>query len=220
MKKYLITGLIILLPVTLTVAILLFVFNLLTAPFAGVVSAIMAYYGVADTGFLFFTPQDVQEGLSKILVLAFLFFFTVLLGMLARWVFIHYFIQMWEYALKHIPFVHAVYRTCQDVIHTFFTSNGKSFKQVALVPFPHADTYSIGLVTRKGLTNLGKISGEDLVAVFVPATPNPTSGFLVLYKESDIHYINMKTEEAFKYIISCGVIVAPVKSIPKDQAQV
>lgn len=216
MKKYFITGLIILLPLTLTFAIIAFIFNLLTDPFVDIVTAIMSYYGIADKGFLIFSPSQVQELIAKILIIIFLFGFTVLLGMFARWVFFHYFLQLWDYLIHRIPFVSSLYRTFQDIINTFFTQKNQAFKQVVLVPFPSRDTYGIGLVTKKGLPDLNNEGKPDLVAVFVPATPNPTSGFMTLYKESDIVYLDMKTDDAFKYIISCGVIAAPLRTANKD----
>ena len=102
-----------------------------------------------------------------------------------------------------------------------FGSSSNSFKQVVMVPFPGEKTYSIGLVTRENLPGLPKAQNpkETLVAVFVPTTPNPTSGFLMMYKQSDLVYLDMKVEDAFKYVISCGVIATPFNEITKEQAQ-
>jgi uncharacterized membrane protein len=75
-----------------------------------------------------------------------------------------------------------------------------------MVPYPNADVKSIGLVTR---THIRTPRQDGLVAVFVPTTPNPTSGFLIMFKEEDIIHLDMKVEDAFKYVISCGVIMTP-----------
>jgi len=218
MKKYFITGLIILLPVALTLAIVLFIFNLLTEPFVGIVRNILAHYNLFQSGFLFLSTDQIQQYFSKLIILMLLFFLTVGLGFLARWFFVHYFIRMWEYVLHRIPFIRSVYKTSQDVIKTIFTTETNSFKQVVLVPFPSSETWAIGLVTKENLPPVGK-SQKPLIAVFVPTTPNPTSGFLMLFKEDDLVFLDMKVEDALKYVISCGVIVSPFNPILKARGQ-
>jgi len=218
LKKYFITGLVILLPLALTLAIIAFFVNLLTEPFVGVVKSVLGYYDLIESNFLFLSADQVQKYVSQLIILAMLFFVTVGLGVLARWFLFHYIIKFWEYAIHRIPFISSVYKTCQDVIHTIFTSNTSSFKQVVLVPFPSEESLAIGLLTRDGLPALGKHS-KPLVAVFVPTTPNPTSGFLMMFREEDLVYIDMKVEEALKYVISCGVIAAPIKVMTKEEAK-
>lgn len=218
MKKYFITGLVILLPVALTLAIVSFIFNLLTEPFVGIVKAIFTHFGIFTSGFLFLTPDQIQKYSGQLIVLVLLFFFTAGLGFLARWFFFHYLIRFWEYIVKRIPFISNIYIACQDVIQTLFTTSANSFKQVVMVPFPSSTTLSIGLVTKDNLPPLGN-NKCMLVAVFVPTTPNPTSGFLMMFKQEDLIYLDMKVEDAMKYIISCGMISSPLNAISCDQAQ-
>lgn len=218
MKKYFITGLVILLPLALTLALVIFVFNLLTQPFAGIVEAILDHYQVLQNGFLFLSAQQVQEYISQIIILVFLFFFTVLLGYITRWFFIHYLLRFGEQFFLRIPFISSIYNACKDVIKTIFTSQTSSFKQVVLVQFPNENNYCIGLVTGTHFPTLNQYLEKKMVSVFVPTTPNPTSGFLVLFEETDLIYLNMKVEDAFKYVISCGVIITPFQSISKETA--
>lgn len=217
MKKHFITGLIILLPLALTLAIVLFIFNLLTEPFIGVVNDVLEHYGLLDHGIWFFSENQIQRYFSQILILFLLFFFTIGLGYLAEWFFIHYLIRFWEYLIQHIPFIGSVYRTCQDIIGTLFKQNANSFKQVVLVPFPSTQSYTIGLVTKKEIPAVGNLK-QSLVAVFVPTTPNPTSGFLMLFQENDIVYLDIKVEDALKYIISCGVVTTPLIPVKKQES--
>lgn len=212
MKKYFVTGLVILLPATLTLAVIIFIFNLLTDPFLGLSKAILDYYGLASSGFLFLNAEQLQNLISKLLIILVLFGFTVLLGAIGTWFFVHSFLRLWEYALHRIPLVSTIYKACQDVIKTIFGSKTSAFKQVVMVRFPNADTLTIGLVTRDELPGLIHTVGPDLVVVFVPTTPNPTSGFLTIFKKEDVIPLDMKVEDAFKYIISCGVIMAPFKT--------
>lgn len=208
MKKYFVTGLIILLPVALTLAIVVFLFNLLTEPFAGIVKAFLTHYNLLNNGFLFLSPDQAQKYISQVIILILLFFVTVGLGFIARWFFIHYLIRVWGYVLQRIPFIGSVYKTCQDVIQTLFQSDGNAFKQVVLVPFPSLTSSTIGFVTQNNILGFDDAS-ENLVAVFVPTTPNPTSGFLMIFKASEVVYLDVKPEEALKYVISCGVIAPP-----------
>lgn len=205
LKKYFVTGVVILFPLALTLAIALFVIDFLTQPFTGFAEAIFGHYFVND---LNISNPHIQHILSVIAVLFFLVAFTVSLGALARWVFFHYFLRFGEYILNRIPIIGTIYKTSQDVIRTLFNEQAQPFKKVVMLPFPHAEVYSLGFVTQEDLSSFGE---EDRVAVFIPTTPNPTSGFLIMVKKIDLVFLEMKVEDALKYIISCGVITAPVE---------
>lgn len=212
MKKYFITGLVFLLPLALTVAIVMFIVNVLTAPFVGIVQSILEYFDLLDQGFLFLSAEHVQIGVSKLIILVFIFFVTAALGALGRWFFFHYMLNLWDYVLHRIPLVSSIYKACQEVIKTLFESKTNSFKQVVMVPFPNKETYSMGLVTGENLPWLPGKPDMNVVSVFVPTTPNPTSGFMMMFDQKDIVYVDMKVEDALKYIISCGVVMSPIKS--------
>lgn len=218
MKKYFVTGLVILLPVALTFAIVIFVFNLLTVPFLGLVKTVFERYNLFQGGFLFLDADQIQNLIAQLLILVCLFFVTIGLGFIARWFFFRYLIKLGEYLVNRIPLVRSIYNTCQDVIQTIFTTKTKSFKQVVLVRFPNPNSYSIGLITREDIPYLKDTSYHDVVAVFVPTTPNPTSGFLVMYKPKDLVYLDMRVEDAFKYILSCGLLSPPFSAISKEEA--
>lgn len=218
MKKYFITGLVFLLPMALTIAIIIFIFNLLTNPFVGIVRSFLDYFGLLESNFFFLTSEQIQNIVSKIIILILLFFFTLFLGFVARWFFFYYLLKLWDYIFHRIPFVSSIYKTSQDVINTIFASKTSSFKQVVLVPFPNETTKSIGLITSENLPGFPMSTQENMVAVFVPTTPNPTSGFLMMFKESELIYLDMSVEEAFKYVISCGVISTSFKTITSTEA--
>lgn len=211
MKKSFITGLVILLPLSLTLAVVAFLFNFLTEPFLGISRALLGYSGLLNRGFLFLSADQLQTVVSQILIIISLFIFTVFLGFIARWFFFHYILRFWESLIHRIPIISTVYKTCQDVIKTIFTTNSNAFKQVVMVPFPNPGTKTIGLVTRESLPEADGVMGSDLLVVFVPTTPNPTSGFLTIVKREDVVFLDMSVEDAFKYVISCGVIMSPFK---------
>jgi uncharacterized membrane protein len=118
-------------------------------------------------------------------------------------------IELTDYALMRIPLLNKIYGTVKQVNESF-TSNKSSFKQVVLVSFPHAQARSIGFVTGEQ-TSLGK---ERLISVFVPTTPNPTSGFLLLLPESEVIKLDISVAEGIKFVISLGAIAPGVTATP------
>jgi uncharacterized membrane protein len=218
MKKHFITGLVILLPLALTITILVFIFNLLTVPFLGIVKFFFTHYHLFTEGFLFLSSTQIQNLVARFLILTSLFFLAVGLGFIGRWFFFKTMITFAEYLVERIPLVRSIYKMCQDVIKTIFASKTKSFKQVVLTRFPNTETYAIGLVTREECLSLKNTTYGDSTAVFIPTTPNPTSGFLVFHKQSELIYLDMKVEDAFKYIISCGLIAPVFRAISKEEA--
>lgn len=200
MKKYFITGLVILLPLAVTIVLVAFIINILTQPFVGLIEQFFV-------GLEWYTKYSVVVHIILQIILLFgLFFFTVLLGFLARIVVFKSLLSVYDYVLHRIPIIKTVYKSTQQVIKTIFGSTSRSFKQVVMVPFPTQGAYCIGLVSSPAPILCAKTVGVQLITVFVPTTPNPTSGFLMMYREDEVIYLDMKIEEAFKYIISCGVI--------------
>lgn len=206
MRKYFITGLVIVLPLALTLAIVLFIVRFLTNPFIDGVQSLLLQLGILNRGFFFLSAEQTLRYGSQLLILLMLFGVTVLIGFITRWVFVNWFIKMGDYILHRIPFVNKVYKTTQDVISTVFESQSRAFKQVVMVPFPNKQTWSLGLVTRKAPQPCTKLANTPLQSVFVPTTPNPTSGYLLMFPEQDIVYLDMHVEDGVKFIMSCGVI--------------
>lgn len=206
MKKHFITGLIFLLPLAVTVAIVTFIVNFLTQPFVGFVENLLKSYEFPSKEIIFLKSEQMLRYGSQVIILLMLFITTVLLGVLTRWFFIYYLINLGDYVLHRIPFINKLYKTSQDIIRSLFTSQTNSFKQVVMVPFPTKTIFSIGLVSRESPPECQNCTGSNLISVFVPTTPNPTSGYLLMFKKEDVHYLDMKVEDAIKFIISCGVI--------------
>lgn len=216
MKKHFVTGLVFLLPLVVTIAVIIFLVNFLTQPFIGVVSAVLAKFKIINKGFLFLTPEQLLRYSSQLIILLLLFLFTVGLGMITRWFFIHYIFRIGDRLLSRVPIVNTVYKTTQDIIKTLFVSDKNTFKQVVMVPFPRQDIFVLGLIARESPDICCNAVQDELISVLVPTTPNPTTGFLLMVKKSDLIHIDMKPEEAIKYIVSCGVIV-PTAPLPTSQ---
>lgn len=206
MKKYFITGLVILLPLAVTIAIVVFTVNFLTKPFVGIVSSFLKDFDILSRGFLFMSHEQVVLYGSKLLVLICLFIFTLFLGMIARWFFFKALLNLSDKILHRIPLVNKVYKTTQEIIKTIFVTDKSSFKQVVMVPFPKPGTFVMGLVSRESPHACSEQAGSELFSVLVPTTPNPTTGFLLMYKKEEMIFLDLKPEHAIKYIVSCGVI--------------
>jgi uncharacterized membrane protein len=210
MKKQFITGLIILLPIAVTIAFVFFIINFLTNPFVNFIEHFL------EEEAWFYQYRALIHFALQIIMLLFLFFFTLLLGFLARAVVFKSLLALHDFILHRIPILKTIYKAMQQLIRTLFGTESRSFKQVVMVRFPNATTYCIGLVASQAPSVCEKTMGGPLVTVFVPTTPNPTSGFLMMYPTTDLIYLDMKVEDAFKYIISCGVITADTPDIRKD----
>jgi uncharacterized membrane protein len=207
MKKHFITGLVILLPLVVTIMVLVFLINFLTQPFVGMVSSALKELGILNKGFLFLSPDQLIRHGSQLIILILLFLLTVVLGMVARWFLIHSLFKIGDKILHKVPIVNTVYKTTQDIIKTLFVSDKNSFKQVVMVPFPRPGVYVLGLIARESPPSCCRATDQDLISVLIPTTPNPTTGFLLMFKKDELIHVDMKPEDAIKYIVSCGVII-------------
>ena len=202
MKKYFFTGLATLLPVAVTVWLVAFIVNFLTRPFVGIVKKLM--YRIPFSGP--WASELVIRTISQILILAFIFLLLLFLGMVARWFFFNSLLKIGDYVLEKIPLINKLYKTSKEMTNILFMSNKNSFKQVVLVNFMNKNCYCLGLITREAPQAFSDSVSDELVSVFIPTTPNPMTGFLIASSRADIIYMDMKSEDAIKYIVSCGVI--------------
>lgn len=198
MKKYFLTGLVTLLPLAVTIWVVRFVVNFLTKPFIGVVSFI--------THKLPITSPELIKTVSQILILIALIVFTFFLGLVARKFFFNQIIRLSDRILGRIPLVNKVYKTSKEIVKSIFGAKERSFSQVVLIPFPYKSAFCVGLIAKEAPKTCSEAEKTELLSVFIPTTPNPSTGYLVMCKKSEMIFLKMKTEEAIKYVVSCGVI--------------
>src|SRR6266496_4669046 len=137
-----------------------------------------------------------------------------LVGGLARYYFGKKLIELVDLALLRVPLLNKIYSAIKQVNEAFSPSNKSSFKHVVLVEFPRAGQYSVGFLTGEDQREVQQKTKERVLSVFVPTTPNPTSGFLVLVPEKEITRLEMSVADGIKFIISLGAIApefAPAK---------
>lgn len=219
MKKNFMTGLAIILPLVLTILILMFLINFLTKPFMGFVEAILSRYDLLDHPFFIFSGNDILVFSSKIIILLLIFGIAILIGFVAQIFIIDYLFRIGDKLIHAIPLINKLYKGIQDTIHTLFNSKGTSFSQVVLVPFPYSSTYCIGFLTNEASADSDP-EHRDRVSIFVPGTPNPTMGFMLMFRKDQLIVMDMKVEEAFKFLMSCGVVLSEFKPIGPFQDQV
>lgn len=202
MRKYILAGLATLLPVAVTLYIVVWVVGFLTSPFMGIVTDLLSK--LPFDGILMSEP--VIRGISEILILIAIFLFIVIFGLIARWFFVNWILRLSDRILHRIPMINKVYKTTKEIIQVLFASNQNTFKQVVLVRFPNNESFCLGLIARNApeACKMKNLSGQ--VSVFIPTTPNPTTGYLIVCPESELIYLDMKSEDAVKYIVSCGVV--------------
>lgn len=192
MRKYFITGLLILVPLAITAWVL----NLVI--------------GTLDQSLLL-VPERWQPrtligfdipGLGTILTFVIVF----LTGLLTNNLVGNYVVRMWEKLLHRIPVVSSLYGSVKQVSDTLFSSSGNAFRKAVLIPYPHQNSRTIGFLTGVPGGDVKNHLEGEYVSVYVPTTPNPTSGFFLMLAKKDVIELDMSVDAALKYIVSMGVV--------------
>ena len=127
--------------------------------------------------------------------------------------------RFWEGVLARIPVVKSVYYSVKQVSDTLFSSSGEAFRKALLVEYPRKGSWTIAFMTGTPGGDVGNHLQGDYVSVYVPTTPNPTSGFFLMMPKTDVVELDMSVDEALKYIISMGVVAPPVPAAqPQTQS--
>ncbi len=137
-------------------------------------------------------------------------------------------ISLGDRVLSRIPFVRSIYLSAKQIMETVMFASEKPFRQVVLVPYPREGVYAIGMVTRKVSPQIASSSlvprsyteeerkGDQIVSVFIPSTPNFTSGLLIMFPQRDVIPLSMTIEEGFKYLMSGGILKPEEKPVEKS----
>ncbi len=116
-------------------------------------------------------------------------------------------VRLWESMLERIPVVRSVYSAAKNFAEMVFSDSSQSFKKVLLIEYPRKGLYSLAFQTSSALGEVQGRTGEDVICTFVPTTPNPTSGFIIIVPRKDVIELDMEVDEALKMIISLGVVI-------------
>jgi len=118
----------------------------------------------------------------------------------------------WEELLNRIPFVRTIYSGVKGITETLVSNKGGSFNKVVLIEYPRRDMWSIGFVTASDVPDISALTGEQQVCVYVPTTPNPTSGLIVYLPASQVRETDMTIDGAMKMVVTMGMVMPPQKS--------
>ena len=193
LRRYIVAGILVWLPIGVTVFLLRFLIGMLDRS-------------------LLLIPQQYQPeefigfaipGLGLVLTLLIL----LITGVLAANIVGRSMVGMWESVLERIPFVRSVYSAAKNFAEIVFSDSSQSFKKVLLIEYPRKGLYSLAFQTSSQLGEVQGRTGEEVICVFVPTTPNPTSGLILVVPRKDVTELDMDIDEALKMIISLGVVV-------------
>jgi uncharacterized membrane protein len=116
-------------------------------------------------------------------------------------------VNWWESILERIPVVRTIYSAAKNFAEVVFSDSSQSFKKVLLIEYPRKGVYSLAFQTSVELGEIQARTGDDVVCTFVPTTPNPTSGFIIMVPRKEVIELDMEVDEALKMVISLGVVV-------------
>jgi uncharacterized membrane protein len=195
MRKYFVTGLLILVPIAITLWVLNVVIgtmdqSLLLLPEKWRPGALIGFH---------------VPGVGAVLTLLFI----LIVGLLTHNYFGKKVVYWWELLLKRIPVVNSIYSSVKQVSDTLLSSSGNAFRKAVLVQYPRQGSWTIAFVTGTPGGDVKNHLAGDYISVYVPTTPNPTSGFFLMMPKTDTIELDMSVDEALKYIVSMGVVAPP-----------
>ena len=202
LKKTFVAGLLVWLPLTITVWVLWQLLSVFDGIFRAMVGAIGTVAPPAQPLLdrLVHTP-----GLGVVVVIAAILLTGVLVAnMVGQW-----WLRQWDALIARIPIVKSIYSSVKQVSDTVFASNGNAFRQAVMVQYPRAGSWTIGFVTGVPGGEVARNLPGEHISVYVPTTPNPTSGFFLMVPKAEVVELSMSVDEALKYVISMGVVAPP-----------
>jgi uncharacterized membrane protein len=211
-RKHLITGLLVWLPLTITIWVLLWVLGLMDGLFSWLLSLSQAVL-----------PESLREGIETLrhvpgLGVVVLLLVLWLTGLFVANMFGQWWLHQWNRLLHKIPIVKSIYSSVKQVSDTLFSSSGNAFREAVMVQYPRAGSWTIAFVTGTPSGEVAAHLASPHVSVYVPTTPNPTSGFFLMMPRNEVVPLNMSVDEALKYIISMGVVAPPPPALPRAAA--
>jgi uncharacterized membrane protein len=202
-KRYFITGLLIWAPLGITLWVLSFILGMMDQ---SILLLPTAWQPRALVGFNI-------PGVGAVLTLLVVF----MTGLLTANFIGQHLVRWWEALLHRIPVVRSIYQSVKQISDTVFSPSGQAFRQAMLVQYPRQGSWTIGFLTGTPGGEIATHLGNDMVSLYVPTTPNPTSGFFLMLSRTDVIELDMSVEDALKYLISMGV-VAP-STLPLKNAE-
>ncbi len=212
LRQYFITGLLVWLPMGVTIWVLTWLYGLFDGIFLMVLGAanavipgleILAHWLRSIPGF----------GVLAVAVV------MLVTGMFVANIFGQWWLRQWDKLMNRIPVVRSIYTSVKQVSDTLFSGSGHAFSKALLIRYPHTEAWAMAFLTGRPGGEVARRLEGDYVSVFIPTTPNPTSGFFLMLPRQHIIELEMSVDDALKYIISMGVVVPGGPDNPALQAR-
>lgn len=198
LRNTFLTGLFITLPLAVTIVVIRFVFNGVDGIFSPLITRLLILFGAH------LEPEYRIPGIGVVVTVSLIF----AVGIITKYYAGRKMIAMGESLIVKIPGLKGIYSASKQMIETF-SNGGMAFKKVAMIEYPRKGIYTIVFITNTGKSEISARAGKDVVNVFIPTTPNPTSGFFLALPKEDVTELDMSVEDGFKLIISGGMFVPP-----------
>jgi uncharacterized membrane protein len=214
-KKHIIAGLLVWLPLAITVWVLLWLVGMFDAVFAAFLSGLGSLLSDETESSLQFL-RDVH-GLGVVLVFGVL----ILTGAFVSNVVGRWWVKQWDNLINYIPIVKSIYTSVKKVSNTLLSSNGNAFRKTLLVRYPHSGSWTIAFQTGTPSGEVAQLLGEGMICVYVPTTPNPTSGFFLMVHQSEVKELTLSVDQALTYVLSMGAVapdVVPPTALKEQEA--
>ena len=200
LRQYFITGLLVWLPMAVTIWVLTWLYGLLDGIFLSVLGAADAVIPGLHT------LADALKAIPGFGVLS-VTIIILITGLFVANIFGQWWLRQWDKLMNRIPVVRSIYTSVKQVSDTLFSGSGHAFSKALLIRYPHTEAGAMAFLTgRPGGEVAAKLNG-DYVSVFIPTTPNPTSGFFMMRPRHHVIELDMSVDNALKYIISMGVVL-------------
>ena len=185
LRRYFLTGLVVIAPTAITAYVVWWGFTKID----NLIEPLQRRYPIIDI-----------PGIGFVIVLVLI----VITGILASNLIGRRAISLGESVLNRLPFIRRIYSAVKEVASVLLSEKTTAFQRVVLIRYPHRDAYALAFVTKDGIEYMNRVVGSELVNVFIPTTPNPTSGFFLMIPKRDVVELDIPVEEAMKMVISGG----------------
>jgi len=200
LKQNLIAGLVAILPVALTVIIIAWLFNFFAKPGIRLIK-------------IFLPGEDIPDFIPEVMGFLLTLLAIYILGLVVRNVLGKQFFNLFEKIFSNIPIVNTIYKTIKQITTTLSHPDSQAFQKVVIAEYPRKDLWTIMMVTGASIDK----QDNEYYHVFVPTTPNPTSGFMLLVRKTDVIETSLSIEDGLKIVISGGVIAPPRNEIDNPE---
>jgi uncharacterized membrane protein len=204
MKRNFLTGIVIVLPIAITIWLMSVLVKICTAPFTSIVKSLLDRLAIVESGFWIFSADQTLHSIATVTIVASLFALLYFIGLVSRLLYLHILVKGLERLIARIPLISTIYRACREITDILFAPRETSATRVVWTPVPTPSQALLGFATNVVPIKTFEGGKETYISVFTPGTPNPTNSFLLLCQEKSLISTDLSVEESLRWIVSCG----------------